>query len=579
MVTKRRAKKTEKAAARAACGRRGRRGRGGKGGVGTWWLAFGGLTFALLGLVWLLGIFGGAGGPGAAARRATALQDDAAAELARDSAAGYAARFPPGSAARVGAACGDDALLDGWLNDDFALPGYHVLCVVPEFDSDAGAVQLHLPTIYTQGLRKNKQASEPIALQLDAPAGGDAWMAAFRAGVERAAAMRGRTDADLHARRAEALARRRAGPTVVNQFDPKRYFPQRWRVFGAASGRPVRSVASDVLGAFGDGKGGKPTPPTAPLLLLVFEGGQWIWPGVRLGYRRPVSLPGREGVPIVMETASLQPLVLSTEDLLASDECDHIIERALPHMKASSVSFMDHDVGKPATQFRTSTTYFMPSATATIKALDARVANLTRTRVHQQEYVQVLRYEKGQRYGAHLDYWDPQYYQSDPRFLDQIHGGHHNRLATVLWYMSDVEAGGETNFPRANVADPTRMLPHPSVTQDCDQDLGPGVKRTGYFSAPKRGMVTVFYSLKPDGSFDKSSLHSACAVAGDRAKWAANKWIHNFPEGHLMRDDPLPGFLLADPTTWDSSVLGHAVPTAVLKYGGRPDTEYGVRKE
>ena len=342
--------------------------------------------------------------------------------------------------------------------------------------------------------------------------------------------------------------------------DPQRYFPQRWRAFGAGSGRPVRSVARDVLGAASRAaaEGGSGAAVAEPLLLLVFEGGQWVWPGVRIGYRRPVELPGREDSALVMETVSLRPLVLSTEDLLAPAECDHIIERALPHMKASSVSFMDHDVGKPATQFRTSTTYFMPSATRTVKALDARVANLTRTRVHQQEYVQVLRYQETQRYGAHLDYWDPKYYKSDPRFLDQIHGGHHNRLATVLWYMSDVDAGGETNFPRANLDDPERGLPHPHVTQDCDQDPGPGVKRTGYFSAPKRGKVTVFYSLLPDGSFDMYSLHAACAVVGDQEKWAANKWIHNFPEGHLMRDDPLAGFNLADPLTWDSAVMGHA---------------------
>ena len=55
------------------------------------------------------------------------------------------------------------------------------------------------------------------------------------------------------------------------------------------------------------------------------------------------------------------------------------------------------------------------------------------------ESIQVLRYELGQKYEPHFDYF------FDPVNTQQ--GGH--RYATVLMYLSDVEEGGETIFPNA----------------------------------------------------------------------------------------------------------------------------------
>lgn len=58
------------------------------------------------------------------------------------------------------------------------------------------------------------------------------------------------------------------------------------------------------------------------------------------------------------------------------------------------------------------------------------------------EDMQVLRYEPGQKYDPHYDY-----------FVDKVNiarGGH--RIATVLMYLSDVVKGGETVFPMAEVS-------------------------------------------------------------------------------------------------------------------------------
>lgn len=58
------------------------------------------------------------------------------------------------------------------------------------------------------------------------------------------------------------------------------------------------------------------------------------------------------------------------------------------------------------------------------------------------EDIQVLRYEPGQKYDPHYDY-----------FADKVNiarGGH--RIATVLMYLTDVAKGGETVFPEAEVS-------------------------------------------------------------------------------------------------------------------------------
>ena len=176
---------------------------------------------------------------------------------------------------------------------------------------------------------------------------------------------------------------------------------------------------------------------------------------------------------------------------------------------------MDKDKGKAATDWRTSSTYFMPSKPhKPLQRIDARVAELSLVPKTHQEYVQVLKYEETQKYDAHHDYFDPRLYAKDKNTLSMIGRGKKNRMATVLWYLSDVEGGGETVFPQSG------GVHAPASMTSCDQ----GLKVT-----PKKGKVIMFYSLLPNGMGDRYSLHGACPVEGERPKWAANKWVWSYP--------------------------------------------------
>lgn len=240
---------------------------------------------------------------------------------------------------------------------------------------------------------------------------------------------------------------------------------------------------------------------------LVFEGGQWLWPGVRVGFKRQVDL--YSVMPIhspkfnvdktrkaTIETLSLVPLVVSVQGFLSDDECEYIQKKADPTMAYSGVVLMDKDAGRAASDFRTSQSTFLSSKRDEfLSDIDHRTASLTRIPMEHQEHVQVLRYGLNEKYDSHTDFFDPKFYANDPGTLQTIGHGRRNRLATVFWYLSTVEKGGETAFPRHNGTEPRNM-------QEC----------SGLLVKPEKGKVIIFYSLYMDGGTDDHSLHAACPV-------------------------------------------------------------------
>lgn len=251
--------------------------------------------------------------------------------------------------------------------------------------------------------------------------------------------------------------------------------------------------------------------------VFIFTGGNYMIPGVRIGYEQTNNLGHK------ITTLSLRPLVFRVSNFLTHQECDHIRLCAEPHLKKSVTSKMDHDLDKPDSTWRTSEQYFLPSkGDAIISSIDARVAALTKTAVNQQEQVQVLRYLNGQFYKQHTDYFDPALYKSQPDVLESIEHGESNRYITVLWYLSNVTAGGYTLFPMSF------NITHRREDEDCFDESSAALK-----VSPAKGDVIVFYSLYADRSLDETSLHAACPVGEGETKWAANKWIWSKKKQYL----------------------------------------------
>jgi hypothetical protein len=243
---------------------------------------------------------------------------------------------------------------------------------------------------------------------------------------------------------------------------------QPWALFSSTGIRLVDAAASESikqepqLPAYieeGLGEGSIVSSLVSHGMALLFGGGQFLWPGVRVGFLRNVSLysvmpPGmtlpqdlgkstsntKGHAVATLETLSLIPLVLSVKGFLSVEECDHIQNEAGPFVRYSGVALIDQDKDKKASDFRTSQSAFLVANNdAILLDIDYRTASLIRVPQSHQEPVQVLRYGHLEMYVSHHDFFSPELYQEDNRILEMIQHGRRNRFATVFWYLSDVE--------------------------------------------------------------------------------------------------------------------------------------------
>ncbi|XP_059433700.1 probable prolyl 4-hydroxylase 4 [Corylus avellana] len=211
--------------------------------------------------------------------------------------------------------------------------------------------------------------------------------------------------------------------------------------------------------------------------------------------------------PAKVKQISWKPRAFVYEGFLTDLECDHLITLAKSELKRSAVA--DNMSGKSKlSEVRTSSGMFIRKAKDPIIAgIEDKLSTWTFLPKENGEDIQVLRYEPGQKYDPHYDY-----------FADKINiarGGH--RTATVLMYLTDVAKGGETVFPEAEESSRHRA-------SEINNDLSECAKK-GIAVKPRRGDALLFFSLHPNAIPDTDSLHAGCPVI-EGEKWSATKWIH-----------------------------------------------------
>jgi prolyl 4-hydroxylase len=201
---------------------------------------------------------------------------------------------------------------------------------------------------------------------------------------------------------------------------------------------------------------------------------------------------------VVQVTSRLErPDIVVIDDFLSVEECDFIVAAAKSKMQRSTV--MNEQTGsRDVHPARTSTgAHFDPGELAIAPTIEARIAELIRAPANYGEVLQVLNYQVGERYLPHYDYFPPEMPGSKEHLK---YGG--QRVATLLLYLNDVEAGGETVFP---LVGNMRVL-------------------------PKKGSVLYFSYLNRYGQVDPITLHGGEPVSAGE-KWVATKWIRQGPFG------------------------------------------------
>jgi len=192
---------------------------------------------------------------------------------------------------------------------------------------------------------------------------------------------------------------------------------------------------------------------------------------------------------------------------LSPAEADHVREISEPRMERSGVVASEEDERKNSktevSDIRTSYGVFLERGEDdVIKRIEERIAKWSLLPVENGEGLQVLRYNNGQKYDAHWDY----FFHKD----GVSNGG--NRFATVLMYLTDVEEGGETAFPLI----PAPGGENPGFTECARYHLA---------ARPRKGDAILFHSIQPSGALERKSMHTACPVVKG-TKWSAAKWIH-----------------------------------------------------
>jgi len=202
-----------------------------------------------------------------------------------------------------------------------------------------------------------------------------------------------------------------------------------------------------------------------------------------------------------IETLSWSPRVFLYHNILTDEECDEIINIAGNDVTRSKV--VGGGKGDSVeSNVRTSHGTFLldnyMKQYPLLRDVERRIAEWSKLPVENGEAFYLLRYELGQEYKPHVDFFSGS--------ADNYVGEEGDRCATVLLYLHTPDEGGETTFPKAKLLVPA-----------------------------KKGNAVLFWDQEPDNKADSNALHGGTPVLKG-IKWAMTKWIRVNKFWHYSKD-------------------------------------------
>ncbi|VDI52743.1 prolyl 4-hydroxylase [Mytilus galloprovincialis] len=206
------------------------------------------------------------------------------------------------------------------------------------------------------------------------------------------------------------------------------------------------------------------------------------------------------------ELANIKPYIYLFHDVISENEID-FLRNTSSEMLTRSTVLQDTQKGTMAeAENRISRTAWLSDIQyPKLEKITSRVKLITgleteyKERFSNTEMYQVLNYGVGGMYRPHLDAMYEAAGKSSG--ADTIESG--DRIATVMFYLSDVMYGGATVFPKVNAR-----------------------------VQVKKGSAAFWYNMHHNGDVDTRMWHAGCPVLVG-SKWVSNKWIRE--NGQLFK--------------------------------------------
>ncbi|HKT85478.1 MAG TPA: 2OG-Fe(II) oxygenase [Novosphingobium sp.] len=210
-----------------------------------------------------------------------------------------------------------------------------------------------------------------------------------------------------------------------------------------------------------------------------------------------MKAPGESSADVLLSRPGMQRFPSSRLDLfvqrdfLSAAECDELVAMIeAEHRPSTLADYNGDDV------FRTSSTCDLSAGVPIVAELAQRLAETSGIDIAHAEPLQGQRYEVGQEFKAHTDYFEPN--NADYEKYCMISG---QRTWTFMLYLNEVEAGGATRF-----------------------------KVIDKIIKPERGKLVCWNNRRTDGSPNPATLHHAMKVRKGR-KYVITQWYRQRPWG------------------------------------------------
>lgn len=193
--------------------------------------------------------------------------------------------------------------------------------------------------------------------------------------------------------------------------------------------------------------------------------------------------------PLKREQMYINPNIYVYYDIMTDNEIEFIKTSAKPRFQRATVHNPETGELVPANYRISKSAWLTDMESSVVASVSQRVIDMTGLSMDSAEQLQVVNYGIGGHYEPHFDFAR----REEKHAFKTLEG---NRIATVLFYMSDVAQGGATVFT----------------------ELGLTV-------FPVKGTAVFWMNLHPSGEGDFATRHAACPVLRG-SKWVSNKWMH-----------------------------------------------------